>query len=140
MPAVYEHRVEVRAEDIDELDHVSNVAYVAWMLEAALAHTAAQGWPMERYIERGMAFVARSHSIQYVRQTRRADPVVVVTWVAEMSRIRSLRRYEIRHAADRGLLARAETDWAFIDIGTGRPMRIPDEVSRCFVVTEGPGT
>ena len=42
MPAVFEYRHRVAAEEIDALGHANNVAYLQWMQAAALAHSAAQ--------------------------------------------------------------------------------------------------
>ena len=36
-------------ESIDALGHVNNQEYVRWMQEVAIAHSEAQGWPLERY-------------------------------------------------------------------------------------------
>jgi acyl-CoA thioester hydrolase len=49
LPPIYLHRHVVRAEEIDPLGHVNNVAYVQWMQDAAIAHSSVQGWPMARY-------------------------------------------------------------------------------------------
>lgn len=43
----------------------------------------------------------------------------------------SLRRYEIRNQHVE-LRARAETDWAFINYATQKPMRIPAAVAESF--------
>ena len=51
-----------RADEIDGQGHANNVAYVQWMQDAAVAHSAAQGWPGERYVELGCGWVVRSHS------------------------------------------------------------------------------
>ncbi len=49
MPAIYEHSVSIAPEAIDRLGHVNNLVYLSWMIKAALAHSAAQGWPTDRY-------------------------------------------------------------------------------------------
>ncbi len=45
MPDVFEYSHVVDPQEIDELGHANNVAYVAWLQAAAVAHSAAQGWP-----------------------------------------------------------------------------------------------
>ena len=45
MPPIYHHRHTVLQSEIDSLGHANNVAYVEWMQLAAVAHSAAQGWP-----------------------------------------------------------------------------------------------
>jgi len=136
MPAVFEYCRAVRAEEIDPLGHANNVAYVEWMQAAALAHSAAQGWPGEKYRAVGHGWVVRAHSIEYLQPAVGGDEIVVRTWVATMRKATSLRRYRIVRKSDQALLATAETRWAFIDFATGQPMRIPREIADSFVVVE----
>src|SRR5690348_855798 len=121
MPAILEYPHRVTAEDLDLLGHANNLSYLKWMQSAALAHSAAQGWPTDSYTRLGAGWVVRSHRIEYLQPAFEGDVVVVRTWVADMKKVTSLRRYEIvRDASDkRVLLAKAETDWAFIHFATG---------------------
>ncbi len=134
MPAIYEHRLTVRDEELDEQGHVNNVEYLRWMQAAAERHSAARGWPADRYREHGVAWVVRSHSITYRRPAGRGDVIVVLTWVSDFRRVLSLRKYRIVRASDGSELAVAETDWAFVDRDSGSPRRIPPEVSGAFEV------
>ena len=134
MPAVFEFRHRVAAHEIDVLGHANNVAYVQWMQDAALAHSAAQGWPTQRYQQLGSGWVARAHAITYRESARLGDEVVIRTWVATMTRVTSLRRYRMVRAADEALLAEAETNWAFVDFAGGRPKRILPEIVSAFVL------
>ncbi len=136
MPEIFQYRYTVRPEDIDALGHANNVAYIEWMQSAAVAHSAAQGWPGERYHELGFGWVVRSHQITYVQPALAQDAIVVRTWVATMKKVTSLRRYQILRADDDTLLATAETNWAFIDYSTGQPRRIPPEISGAFQVVD----
>jgi acyl-CoA thioester hydrolase len=132
MPAIYEHAVTVVPDDIDRLGHVNNLVYLAWMQAAALAHSAAQGWPPERYEALGAGWVVRSHEIKYHAPAQLGESVIVRTWVADMSKVGSTRRYKIVRAGDDRLLARAATLWAFVDYSTGTLQRIPAEVVEAF--------
>jgi acyl-CoA thioester hydrolase len=136
MPDIFEYPLTVGNDDIDELGHANNVAYVAWMQAAAIAHTAAQGWPGERYRQLGIGWVARSHRIDYLKPAFAGDELVVETWIATLKKATSMRRYRILRRSDRELLAKAETDWAFIDYATGKPKRIPVEIIGSFQVVE----
>jgi acyl-CoA thioester hydrolase len=132
MPDIYLHEHVVHADEIDPLGHANNVSYVQWMQDAAIAHSTAQGWPMSRYRDIGFAWVVRRHTVEYLQPAIEGDSIVIRTWVADMQRVTSRRRYEI-HAGDR-LLARAETNWAFIRTADGRLSRIPEVVSRAFLL------
>ena len=103
------------------------------MQDAAVAHSGAQGWTLERYREAGVGWVVRSHFIEYRVPAFLGDAVVVHTWVADMQKVSSRRKFEIRRT-DGTLLARAETNWAFVRTSDQRLVRIPDEVSRAFEI------
>lgn len=139
MPAVFEHHLTVRDSDIDQLGHVNNVVFVEWMQTAAIAHSTAQGWPPERYLEIGAGWVARRHTIDYLKPAFLHDRIVVMTWVSGFRRVSSTRRYEIFRVADdeRELLATAETNWAFVGLSNAKPQRVPPEVGGAFVIVEG---
>ena len=133
MSARFAYPHVVTREDIDELGHAGNFHYVRWLQRAAVAHSAANGWPAERYSELGAGWVVRAHQITYLKPAYAGDELVITTWVENIRPATSLRRYEI-HRADGALLARAETDWAFINYTTQKPVRIPPAVADSFEI------
>ena len=137
MPAVFEFSLRVSAADLDGMiRHVNNLVYLKWMQSAAVAHSAAQGWPAERYQELGAGWVVRSHHIEYLQAAFADDEIVVRTWVANLKKVTSLRRFQIirRSAENETVLAVGATDWAFIHFATHQPKRIPPEVANAFDV------
>lgn len=132
----FEFRLRVSAEEIDDLDHAGNAHYVRWMQEAAIAHSAVLGWPPEKYIELGSGWVVRSHKIVYLKPAYENDEIRIRTWVSNMRAVTSLRHYEIFNE-NGDLLAKAETDWAFVNYATEKPIRIPAVISDNFVIGEG---
>ena len=134
----FRYRHTVVPDEADILGHANNVAYVEWMQQAALAHSAALGWPWKRYKDCGCGWVVRCHRIDYRQPAMPGDEIVVETWVASMQKVTSVRHYRIQRCADGKLLAHAETKWAFINFATGQPVRIPAEISEAFpIVNEG---
>lgn len=136
MIALFEYRHTVVPEDIDELGHAGNYHYVKWMQHAAVAHSTANGWPPERYDELGAGWVVRSHEITYLKPAFEGDSVLIKTWVANMKPATSLRMYEIRNVHG-DLLAKASTDWAFVNYSRQRPVRIPAQVADSFTIVAG---
>ena len=136
MSAIFEYAHVVTESEIDDvIRHVNNLAYLKWMQSAALAHSAAQGWTAAAYQELGAGWVVRSHQIEYRQPAFPGDAIVVRTWVANLKKVTSLRRYEIVRAGDnKPILAIAATDWAFIHFATHQPRRIPPEVIRAFEI------
>jgi acyl-CoA thioester hydrolase len=123
-------RVRAEPADIDGLGHVSNLVYLRWVLEAALAHSTAKGLDEAAYKARGQGWVVRRHEIDYVRAAFAGDELVVETRVASVAAASSTRRTRLLREGE--LLARAATNWAYVDFRTGRPMRIPEEVKSLF--------
>lgn len=130
----YRHLVEVRREDIDELGHASNLVYLRWVLEAALAHSTAVGLDQRAYLDRGEVWVVRAHQIEYVRPALAGEKLAVDTRVASMSAANSMRRTTITRVSDGALLCKASTDWVFVDVRRGRPRRIPEDVRVRFPI------
>ena len=126
--------IEVPASAIDGLGHVNNVEYVRWMQDAATAHADASGCTAATKAD-GAAWVARRHEIEYLRPAFGGDRILLRTWVENVRRVFSLRRYEFVRAADETLLAKAETDWVYVDRATGRPKSIPPAISARFDLT-----
>jgi acyl-CoA thioester hydrolase len=131
MEAIYRIEIIVPAEAVDRNRHVNNVAYVQWMQDAAIQHSAATG--CTRMTEAiGATWVARMHRIEYLSPAFAGEAITVLTWVADFRRVRSLRRYKFVRAADRKVLAQGETDWVLVDVATGRPRGIPSEMAKLF--------
>jgi len=131
MEPVYRVEILVPAEAVDRNRHVNNVAYVQWMQDAAIQHSAATG--CTRMTEAiGATWVARMPRIEYLSPAFAGEAITVLTWVADFRRVRSLRRYKFIRAADQRVLAQGETDWVLVDVATGRPHGIPGEMVKLF--------
>ena len=128
---IHRHSIVVGRKALDENGHVNNVQYVQWMQDAAVEHSERAGCT-RLTSEAGAIWVARSHTIEYLRPAFQDERITVLTWVTNWRKVRSLRKYRFVRDADGALLARGETDWVFVDATTGRPRNIPDEVAEVF--------
>ncbi len=129
--SVYRHEFTIPESAVDQNGHVNNVVYVQWMQDVAILHSDASGGTRAMHAVKA-TWVVRSHQIEYLSPAFAGDEVVALTWVVNFRRVRSLRRYKFLRKGDNALLARGETDWVFVDAGSGRPRTIPDEVMRDF--------
>lgn len=123
------YRIEVGPSAIDANGHANNVEFVRWMQEAAVAHADSAGCTAATLAD-GATWVVRSHHIEYVRPALQGDRIEVRTWVANVRRAFSLRKYEFVRSGDAAVLARGETDWVYVQFG--RPRSIPQEVTETF--------
>src|SRR5215218_3355019 len=110
---IYEYDVVVGPASIDANGHVNNVEFVRWMQDAAVSHADARGLT-EATRAAGAMWVVRSHHVEYLRPAFAGEKIRVLTWVADFRRAFSLRRYRFVRPADGAVLAKGETNWAFV--------------------------
>lgn len=132
-------RMTASADDVDELGHISNIAYVRWIQEAAVAHSEAVGWKHADYLALGAIFVVRKHEVEYLLPAFGGDEIELVTHVAWWRAAVTERQTRILRASDGALLVRAKTLWALVSIDTGRPTRIPRTLEKAFYAAGGDG-
>jgi len=129
---VFEVPLTVQAADIDQLGHVNNVVYLRWVQEAAVAHWLDAATPEQRA---ALVWVVTRHEIDYKWPAQRDDDLLARTWVGA-ARDRAFDRHtEIVRARDHRVLARARTVWCPIDVRTGRPTDVDDNVRARFSVS-----
>jgi acyl-CoA thioester hydrolase len=115
---------------IDENGHVNNVAYVQWMQDIAAEHYSSIGGVNAQGPD--ATWVVREHRIEYLLPAFAAEEIEIRTWVENIRRVRSLRKYEFLRKSDGRVLVRGETDWVFVNSKTGKPLPIPEEVVKVF--------
>ena len=128
---IYSKTFIIPANAIDENGHVNNVAYVQWMQDIAVEHYESIGGtnPMQLV---GATWVVREHRVEYLLPAFAGEKIEIKTWVENIRRVRSLRKYEFIRKANGKALVKGETDWVLVDAKTGAPRAIPDEVSKVF--------
>lgn len=134
MNRIYSRSFIIPAIAIDENGHVNNVAYVQWMQEIAVEHYASIGGVDAQ--GKDATWFVREHRIEYLLPAFAHEEIEIRTWVENIRRVRSLRKYEFVRKSDGKLLVRGETDWVFVDAKTGRPLPIPEVVSKIFALPQ----
>jgi acyl-CoA thioester hydrolase len=150
---VYVAHFRVRNHELDSLGHVNNATYLNYLEQAAIDHAAAAGFSEDRLREIGGVFVARRNEIDYLQPARAGDWLRVVTWPVDLGAAKAVRAYEISRLPNQivgsppadGIhapseiepaidpIAKAQTVWAFIDVQTERPRRMPHEIVTEFL-------
>ena len=80
-------------------------------------------------------WVVREHKIEYLLPAFANEEIEIRTWVENIRRVRSLRKYEFVRKADGKTLVKGATDWVFMDVKTGSPRAVPEEVVKIFAQT-----
>ncbi|WP_348672993.1 thioesterase family protein [uncultured Abyssibacter sp.] len=134
VPAPYTEVRTVADSDIDRLGHTNNVVYLGWLESVAWAHSVHLGLDWDLYQRINACFVARRHTLDYLRPTFVGDELHVATWITDNpGRVTMDRAYQIVRAADGVTVLRGTTQWACVDLTTGRPRRMPPEFAEGFV-------
>ena len=126
----YAKTIIIPESAIDENGHVNNVVYIQWMQDIAVEHYASIGGVEAQGAD--ATWVVREHKVEYLLPAFAGEEIEIKTWIENIRRVRSLRKYEFVRKSDGKILVRGETDWVFVDIKTGSPCAIPNEVMRVF--------
>ena len=149
-PLQFLAHLRVRFNEVDQLGHVNNAAYLTYLEQAAIDHAAACGFDMERMRELGGHFIARRHEIDFLTPAHEGDVLRVRTWIAEHHGARAFRVYDLRRVGsgrgaevppdaftdgdpgDGDPIVGGRTEWVYVDAG-GRPRRLPAPLAAWFV-------
>ena len=117
--------VIVTPNEIDELNHVNNIEYLNWVLQAAEKH-----WELlaEPHVTSKYAWVVLRHEIDYLFSAKLDDKIIITTWIGESYGVKSERFVEIKKEGK--LLAKSKTIYCLLDKNTMKPLRIPEEINR----------
>ena len=127
-PLHYSERWRVRNSELDSNGHVNNSVYLEWAEEIATRHAEAAGYGRAWSEERGGAWVIHKTEITYHRPAVYNDVVEVAVDVELIRGARGIRTTRITRSHDETLLAELWTEWAWVRLSDGRPMRVPPEL------------
>ncbi len=126
----FTHSFCVNKSDIDEHNHVNNVAYLRWVQDIALAH-----WKAEATAEMQEKFVwfVLRHEIDYKNRAFEGEEITATTWVGEATKITCARFTEIKRGGD--ILVKAKSTWCLLNAVTSKPTRMTPEIKELFHMT-----
>ncbi len=127
---IYEQILQVKPDDLDELNHVNNIRYIQWVNDIAKAHWSklATQDMLQNYF-----WVLINHHITYKSQALLNDNILLKTFVKSSEGVTSTRIVEIYNNDTQKLLATSETKWCFMDAKTKKPARITSEIINLFL-------
>ena len=132
MSDIFDLKITVQAEHIDTLNHVNNVVYVSWMQDVATAHIEALGLGLKEYLELKHAMVAVEHHVQYRKAAVEGEEIILRTWLNDINGLYSFRQYVFYRPKDKAILFTGNTQWACIEIATGRPKRMSPTFTQAY--------
>jgi acyl-CoA thioester hydrolase len=118
MKHYFEYTRTVQEEDLDELEHVNNAVYLAYIETAAREHAIREGFSLENFKTHGVIPIVRSHHITYYKPALRGETLLVSTEVKDVSGVKAVRHNQVKNAQTKELLAEAITEWVWLDAET----------------------
>jgi acyl-CoA thioester hydrolase len=131
-PLTHYRDFRIRHYECDAFGHLNNANYVRYMQETAFDASAAAGFDHEKYDQLGHHWLIRETDIEYLKPVGYGDTLTVKTWVIDFHRVRSRRAYEFYLNGSEDLIAKAETDWVYLNTESGKPATIPAEMIQGF--------
>lgn len=132
MARIYKRRCKVRQYELDSFGHVNNAVYVNYLQEAAIEASADAGYDMAWYQANGTRWVIRKLTVHYHSPAFYGDELEVTTWVSDIRRVRSHREYDVHRLSDGVQILRARADWVYVDVDSGKPVRVPGDAEANF--------
>ena len=125
---IFETKIIVSPNDIDNLNHVNNVRYVQWVEDVAKMHwfTNAPQSITDAYL-----WIMLSHTITYKKPAFLNDELTLKSYVPNSEGVTCTRVVEILNGDV--LLAKSETSWCFMNSKRMRPTRITEEIKNIFL-------
>jgi acyl-CoA thioester hydrolase len=123
---IHETKLRVRYAEIDAQGHVNNAVYLSYFEVGRVEWLRAAGLSYRELEKRGYGFVVVEALVRYRSAAFFDDELTLQTDLADLTRA-SLR---FEYAVSRGgeVLVIGHTRHACVDLATGKPVRVPDEV------------
>ena len=125
----YSKTFKVPSSAIDERNHVNNLIYLQWCLDAAEKHWIE--FAPKDFQEDYVWFVI-NHTIDYKAASFEGDELELTTWIEKNEGVKSDRHYKIVRVKDQKTIVKAKTTWCLLNGKTLRPTKITEEISTLF--------
>tara|TARA_B110000495_G_scaffold93767_1_gene81051 strand:- start:264 stop:653 length:390 start_codon:yes stop_codon:yes gene_type:complete len=114
---------------IDKRNHVNNLTYLQWCLDAAEKH-----WNdvAPKNFQENYVWYVINHNINYKAASFEGEKLELTTWIAKNEGVKSDRHYKIIRLSDQKIIIEATTTWCLVNEKTLRPTKIREEISTLF--------
>jgi acyl-CoA thioester hydrolase len=123
---IHETKLRVRYAEIDAQGHVNNAVYLSYFEVGRVEWLRAAGLSYRELEEQGYGIVVVEVLAHYRRAAFFDDELTLRTELADLSR--ASMRFEYVVSRDGELLVTGHTRHACVDLVTGKPIRVPEEV------------
>lgn len=130
-------RLRVRSCDVDSFGHVNNAVYLQYCEGARNDYMLERGLTFADFRQWNAGPVLVAAHLDFRRPAVTDDELVIRGVLETEGRIRFRIDHEIERPADQAIVCVARLDFAFVELTTGRPCRIPEAFRAAFEATDG---
>jgi len=102
------------------------VALLQFLEDSAISHSDASNLSMDELESQGVSWVLSGWGLRVMRYPGLKEGIRVETWASGFERFRASREFEVISETGE-VIARASSQWIFINMATKRPARIPPD-------------
>jgi acyl-CoA thioester hydrolase len=125
---VHETKIRVRYAEIDAQGHVNNANYLSYFEVGRVEWLRATGHSYREMERRGRGLVVVEALVRYRRPAFFDDELTLQTALAELGKVALRFDYEVLKGGEQ--VAAGYTRHACVDLSTGKPVRMPEELLR----------
>jgi acyl-CoA thioester hydrolase len=134
LPQPFTMPVAPQAGDIDGLQHTNNAVYVQWCERIGWAHSQVLGLSLADYQRLDRAMAIRRGEYDYLLPTVLGDALTLAAWLtAALGGLTMERRFQLIRDHDQATVLRGRWDLVCIELGSGRPRRMPPEFRQAYL-------
>ena len=125
---IFEKMYTVGNRDVGNNNRATNKAILKYLENIACSHSDMVGYGMNTIEKTNVVWILLDWKFQVIDRPTYGQTIKVKTWSRKMERSYAYRDFEVYDENER-ILARATTKWVFLDAGTRKIQRIPEEIS-----------
>lgn len=122
----HEIKIRVRYAETDQMGYVYYGNYATYFEVGRVESFRAIGFSYKELEAAGIGMPVLEYKTKYLAPAKYDDELTITVKISEMPGVRIRFEYEIRNEAGKTLNI-AETTLVFINMGTGRPTRLPEK-------------
>ena len=130
---MYSFKSHVRFSEVDSDLHLTLPAILTYFQDCSIFHSESIGMGVASMMEAGFAWILSSWQIVVERYPDLGEELTISTWAHGWKSFYGYRNFKMEDAQG-NMVAYANTNWIYTDIHTGRPTKIPKEVSDIYSI------
>ncbi len=132
---MFNFEAKVRYSELNEERIVRPDAIVNYLQDCTTFHSDSLGADVDFYMTEKKVWVLNSWQIEIKRQLEANEIIKVCTWPYDFSGAYGHRNFLIKDSEGYDVV-QANTLWVFTDLNTGRPVKVPEDITKFYTLEE----